>query len=73
MSLDKKVRFEYDQLNKEKVIERVEKEGFEVISLKYTQGLFGKYVGPNDEYQKRVESLEKEGIKTVYRESNAKE
>ena len=73
MSLDKKVLFEYDNLEREEAERIVQEAGFEVIRMKYNEGLFGKYKGQKEEYQHRISELESQGIQVVYRESKAKE
>ncbi|HLD05112.1 MAG TPA: hypothetical protein VJG90_05325 [Candidatus Nanoarchaeia archaeon] len=73
MSLDRKVRFEYDELTKEEAIKRVEEAGFRVIPMKYTEGLFGQYQGSGEAYQTAVQRLEEKGVQVVYRESKTKE
>ena len=71
MSLDKKVRFEYGKLEKEEVQRIVQEAGFDVVPMKYNQGLFGEYKGPEEGYKTAVESLANKGIKAIYRESKA--
>ncbi len=71
MSLDKKVRFEYDNMDREEAEQTVREAGFEVIQMKYNEGLFGRYKGPEEDYQHSLEGLESKGIQVVYRESKA--
>ncbi len=73
MSLDKKVRFEYDNLKREEAERIIQEASFEVIQMKYNDGLFGQYKGPEQDYQDHVKAVESKGIRLVYRESKAKE
>lgn len=72
MSLEKKVRFEYGQLDREEAEKAIQEAGFGIVPMKYSQGLFGEYQGPEEGYKTAVEALESKGIKAVYRGSEAK-
>lgn len=73
MSLDRKVRFECDNLEREEAERIVQKAGFEIIPMKYNEGLFGQYKGQKEVYQECLKELESQGIHVIYRESQAKE
>lgn len=71
MSLDKKVRFEYNNLERKEAERIVQEAGFALVPMKYNEGLFGEYKGLEEDYQDQVQAVEREGIRIVYRESKA--
>ena len=71
--MEKILLVEDDEILGKVMSEELKEAGFEVIRMKYNEGLFGKYKGQKEEYQHRISELESQGIQVVYRESKAKE
>ena len=65
-----KVRFETD-LEREVAIAKIEAAGFRIIPMRHNDGLFGEYRGRAEEYSATEKELASNGIRVVYRESEA--